>query len=294
MILMLDRPSRLAEEVCRKAALKDPRVRIQESKTPGLASTLNHGLEVCEAELIARLDQDDLMAPNRLEKQVAKMGQVQNLVCLGSQVRFIDTADQKLGKSKYPTNSAQVRFCLPAVNCIAHPSVIYRKSAVQKIGGYNGTLDGVEDYNLWLRLLSAGKVANDPECLTYYRLHPKQMSRENKSINKNLEGIARIEALTSVPIEGPSSWAKKLEGMSLRGQEQTVSQMEKRVDLRMRGQLKSFRLLSDFFTSNGINKLRNLVLALLHAPLRSSLLLALLFYFYRLDSFASKKLRKST
>jgi hypothetical protein len=120
------------------------------------------------------------------------------------------------------------------------------------------------------------------------------MSRENKSINKNLEGIARIEALTGVSIEGPSSWAKKLEGMSLRGQDQTVSQMEKKVNLRMRAQLKSFRLLSNFFTSNGINKISNLVLAILHAPLRSSLLLALLFYIYRLDSFASTELRKST
>lgn len=289
---MLDRPSRLAEEVCRKAGLKDPRVRIQESKTPGLASTLNHGLEVSQAELISRLDQDDLMAPDRLEKQVAKMDHIQNLVCLGSQVRFIDTSDKKLGKSKYPTTVAQVRFCLPAVNCIAHPSVIFRKSAVQKIGGYNATLDGVEDYNLWLRLLSVGKVANDPECLTYYRLHPKQMSRENKSINKNLEGLARIQALTNVPIEGPSSWAKNLEGMSLHDQEQALAQLEKKIDLRMRGQLKSFRFLSEFFTSNGINKLRNLVLALVYSPLRSSLLLALLFYIYRIDSFTRTELRK--
>jgi hypothetical protein len=118
------------------------------------------------------------------------------------------------------------------------------------------------------------------------------MSRENKSINKNLEGIARIEALTSVPIEGPSSWAKNLEGMSLRDQEQTLSQMEKKINLRMRGQITSFRFLSEFFTSNGINKLRCLVLALVCSPLRSSLLLALLFYIYRLDSFASTELRK--
>jgi glycosyltransferase involved in cell wall biosynthesis len=293
MVLLLDRPSRLAEELCSKASLIDSRVRIQESKTPGLASTLNQGIAVSRSKLIARIDQDDLMAPDRLAKQVSKMGETPNLVCFGSQVRFIDTADQKLGKSKYPSTAAQVGFCLPAVNCIAHPSVIFRKSAVQEIGGYNEHLDGVEDYNLWLRLLSVGKVANDPECLTYYRLHPKQMSRENKSINKNLEGIARIEALTSVPIEGPSSWAKKLEGMSLRKQEQTLSQLEKKANLIMRGQLKSFRVLSDFFTSNGINKLKYLVLAVLYSPFRSALLLALLFYNYRLDSFASTELRKA-
>jgi glycosyltransferase involved in cell wall biosynthesis len=291
---MLDRPSRLAEDLCREAGLKDSRVRIQKSNTPGLASTLNHGIALSKAELIARIDQDDLMAPDRLEKQVSKMGRERNLVCLGSQVRFIDTADFKLGKSKYPSTASQVGFCLPAVNCIAHPSAIFRKSAVQDIGGYNSTLDGVEDYNLWLRLLSVGKVANDPECLTFYRLHPKQMSRENKSINKNLEGIARIDALTKVAIKGPSSWAKKLEEMSLRDQEQTLLQMEKTVNWRMRGQLQSSRLLSDFFTSNGINKLKSLVLAILYSPVRSLLLLALLFYIYRLDSFASAEFRKPT
>ena len=287
MLLLLDRPSLFAENLCLKTAKKDPRVRVVKSKTPGLASTLNQGITASKANLIARIDQDDLMAPERLEKQVSGMILNPGLVCQGSQIRFIDNSDKLLGKSSYPISSRQLRFSLPATNCIAHPSVIFRKSAVEAVGGYNQTLDGVEDYNLWLRLLRVGQVSNDRECLTFYRLHPKQMSRDNQSINRDLESIARIQNLGLVELPKNFSWAKSFKVMTQNEREAKISSLESAIPIKPRRKLRSFRYLSEFFTSTGVSKLCPLILAIANAPLRSIMLLGLFFYLFRISRLLS-------
>lgn len=256
---------------------------------PGLATTLNQGLLACKAKLVARIDQDDMMSPDRLETQVLEMNTRPSVVCLGSQIRFIDSNNNLIGKSNYPNSPSHVRFSLPATNCIAHPSVILDKSAVQSVGGYNETLDGVEDYNLWLRLLSVGEVGNSKDCLTLYRLHPKQMSRENRSVNQTLEAIARLDSLGEINKEPSMSWSKTLKGMNEQERVTHLLQLESGLSLHTRRKLKSYRNLAEFFSSAGVKKLKCLFLALFNAPVRSFVLLALFFFLFRIEPMSNKR-----
>ncbi len=72
-----------------------------------------------------------------------------------------------------------------------HPTLCYRKKAIEQIGKYNSddTLikySTMEDHELELKFLkNFGAVYNLQEVLLYYRFHDNQNSRNNKHINQN-------------------------------------------------------------------------------------------------------------
>jgi hypothetical protein len=75
-----------------------------------------------------------------------------------------------------PTTHEAIAEALQRVSCIVHPSVMMRTEAVRAIGGYRAALLHTEDYDLWLRMSERHELANLPEPVLYYRLHPGQMS----------------------------------------------------------------------------------------------------------------------
>jgi len=241
------------------------------------------GISESSAPLIARIDADDLMRPDRLEKQLEKMANTPNLVCLGSQIAFIDVEGQLVGASKFPNRPKQVRLALPATNCIAHPSVVVRKSAVEKVGGYLENLDGVEDYHLWLKLLQVGDVANHPEQLTLYRLHPNQMSRKNEVINGHLESLARIDVFSVMKPLSQGPWAEQLTTMTKAQRAVTIGSLEDSLPLKTRMFLRANRNLSYFLRETGFSKVGPLIVAFLCSPARTLLVVSMLFTLYRIN-----------
>jgi hypothetical protein len=223
------------------------------------------------------------MRPDRLEKQLKEMANRPNLVCLGSQITFIDIEGHLVGASKFPNRPKQIRLALPATNCIAHPSVIMRKSAVEKVGGYLENLDGVEDYHLWLKLLQVGDVANHPEKLTAYRLHPNQMSRKNEVINVHLESLARIDVFSLIKPLGQGPWAEQLTAMTKAQRAITIGVLEDSLPLKTRMFLKSNRNLSNFLRSTDFSKIKPLIVAFLCSPTRTLLVVSMLFTLNRIN-----------
>lgn len=283
LLILLDRPSRPIEGFSLRTAGRDSRIKVHKSKHPGLVAALNMGISESSAPLIARIDADDLMRPDRLEKQLKEMANRPNLVCLGSQIAFIDVESQLVGASKFPNHPKQVRLALPATNCIAHPSVVLRKDAVEKVGGYLENLDGVEDYHLWLKLLQVGDVANHPEKLTLYRIHPNQMSRKNEVINGHLESLARIDVFSVIKPLGQGPWAEQLTAMTKAQRAVTVGLLEDSLPLKTRMSLRANRNLSYFLRSTGFPKVKPLIVALLCTPVRTLLVVSMLFILYRVN-----------
>ncbi|MCH7480189.1 MAG: hypothetical protein IIC79_02230 [Chloroflexi bacterium] len=75
---------------------------------------------------------------------------------------------------------------------VAHPSVMYRRAAVQEIGGYqeNGW---AEDYDLWLRMyLDGAHFAKIPQVLLQWREHPQRLTRTDSRYS--LENFLRAKA----------------------------------------------------------------------------------------------------
>jgi glycosyltransferase involved in cell wall biosynthesis len=147
----------------------DSRVRIFTTEVRHLIFSLSLGLHHARAELIARMDSDDLSKSYRLARQVAFMQQHPEVTVLGSAYEVIDAEGRPQQKVPLTTSSTEIRRALLRGNPFCHPSVMFRRRAVLDAGGYLGGLHA-EDYDLWVRLSNdpVNQFANLPEiCLGY-------------------------------------------------------------------------------------------------------------------------------
>ena len=149
---------------------KDVRV-VRLAQNRGLAHALNVGLKKCKNELVARMDADDVMAKNRLKVQLAAFNKNQDLDIFGGQVaEFEESLKNITGHRKVPTTADEIRKFAKLRNPCNHPSVMFKKSTISRLGGYDDSIGRVEDYELWMRALNSGaRVENSPEILCYLR-----------------------------------------------------------------------------------------------------------------------------
>ncbi|MFP8958341.1 glycosyltransferase [Natrialbaceae archaeon A-CW3] len=132
----------------------------------GLGAALNHGVKVCSHELIARLDSDDVALENRFEQQISYLAENPNIDVLGGHVaEFSNSPDEIDTIRKVPISPEEVRSHARFRCPINHPSVMFRRSAVLDAGNY-GSFRSMQDYELWMRMLSQGySIANLPDIL---------------------------------------------------------------------------------------------------------------------------------
>ncbi|WIM83256.1 glycosyltransferase [Gallibacterium anatis] len=133
---------------------------IQLSINKGLGLALNEGIEHCHNELIARMDADDYSMPQRCEKQLDAFMRNQRLDIVGCSVsEFIDDINNIIGKRSVPLTNNEIYQFARRRDPFNHPTVMYRKSFLKKIGGYSDYRKN-QDTDLWIRMLQ-----NHAECL---------------------------------------------------------------------------------------------------------------------------------
>jgi len=148
----------------------------------GIGYTLNKGVLMCSNELILKMDSDDIMAPDRIIKQVGFMNTHPEIAICGGQIHmFNDKGPQT--KTSHPTIAWKDYIKNPSHWFINHPTVCYRKSCIIKSGNYNKELKQMaEDFDLELRMMKTfGKIHNLPDILLYYRLHHGQITHNGGS-----------------------------------------------------------------------------------------------------------------
>lgn len=136
----------------------------------GLGKALNAGLYACANEWVARFDTDDLIRPDRFEKQVNYINRNPNIDIVSSWVsEFSDSSEKPTGIRKLPISHEEIIRFARSRCPFNHMAVMYRRSKVLEAGSYQGERFG-QDYALWARMIQSGaKVANIPECLVNAR-----------------------------------------------------------------------------------------------------------------------------
>ena len=155
--------------------------RIIDAGKTNLAGALNYGLENSKFELIARMDQDDVMDVERLRLQRDFLDSHPDHVLVGGSVQVIDESGKPKFIQNYPIETNDISLKLRTSNCFAHPAVMYRKSAVVKVGGYSQIFSHAEDYDLFVRLNRIGNCANLPQVVLKYRISGMQVSKKFRS-----------------------------------------------------------------------------------------------------------------
>lgn len=147
----------------------------------GLVDALNTGLSTAKSKFVARIDNDDLMSENRIERQLEQFESNPHFVAVGSQCFYINSDGIRTGRSNYPIGPLNQIPNFKYRCLIAHPSTMFLRDSALAIGGYrslfswNG-IDIAEDFDFWLRLSKKGIISVSDELLTEYRQHADQLS----------------------------------------------------------------------------------------------------------------------
>ena len=158
-------------DILRRYAGEDPRVRVFRQPNRGLIAALNRGLALCRAPFVARMDADDIALPRRLELQVEVLESEPALAAVGGQAVYVDDQGRVIGQEPgIPVGEAEVEQAALVACPMLHPTVTFRKEAVEAVGGYPEDAVHAEDYALWARLLEAGyRLRNLAEVLVKVR-----------------------------------------------------------------------------------------------------------------------------
>lgn len=144
----------------------------------GLGYALNDGIKECRHELVARMDTDDVAKPYRMERQLAVMSEHPEYGMVSSWIdEFVDDIEHVTSVRKLPELPGDVYEYAKKRCPVNHPAVMYRKSCVLAVGGYQ-TKYFPEDYFLWIKMLMNGcKVYNIQEGLVWFRYDPATFAR---------------------------------------------------------------------------------------------------------------------
>lgn len=147
-------------------------------KNNGLGMALNEGLRFCSYDLVVRADTDDICKPDRFEKLISYMVDHPEIdVCSSSIDEFEGDKDNVVSIRQLPQEHKDIFEFGKRRNPINHPASVFRKSAVEKVGGYQH-FPLFEDYYLWVRMLMNGAIFhNIEESLLYFRISLEMIKR---------------------------------------------------------------------------------------------------------------------
>lgn len=155
--------------ILKKYAERDKRIKVFSNKSNlKIVATLNKGLELASAPLIARMDSDDVAFPLRLELQYEFMKKHPEVAICGTAVQILGTDEIW----SVPEFNTEIRAVMLFNSPILHPTVIYRKTTILNHNKYEDNFLYAEDYDLWHRLSQDKTIifSNINKPLLYYRM----------------------------------------------------------------------------------------------------------------------------
>lgn len=163
-------------------------IKLISKKNEGLCVTINRGLDEVKGEYVVIIASDDFMPPTRLSEQVEKIsGSPFDAIAGGMTV--ISEKSEILNYVK-PLKSGEVFFKeMLNKNLICAPTVMFKSVSFKKFGRYNPQ-HLIEDYSMWLRILSqGGRLANFDYNWAFYRVNPAVTA---KKVDWYYRGLAQV------------------------------------------------------------------------------------------------------
>jgi glycosyltransferase involved in cell wall biosynthesis len=164
-------------------AREEPRLVVLRQENAGVAAALNAGIGHARGAYIAHMDADDIMVPDRISRQLACLQAQPQLGFCASGITFIDSEGRGRGGYVPPVRSIEdLDFMIRRRRSFSftHPTVMYRRAALEAVAPYDSRFEPCEDLDLWLRMIDAGHPGIAlPEKLLRYRLHPSSISGQN-------------------------------------------------------------------------------------------------------------------
>jgi glycosyltransferase involved in cell wall biosynthesis len=151
----------------------DPRIRLYlNEKNLGITPTLNKGIGLASCELIARMDADDISNPHRLQKQFGYMKRNPDCALLSTWARVISEDKKLIRLERYRSNFYYYNLTFEC--WMYHPTIMFRKTAVEAVGLYG--MPYSEDYDLFWKVSTKFRIGNLAEPLVDYRISSSSLN----------------------------------------------------------------------------------------------------------------------
>jgi glycosyltransferase involved in cell wall biosynthesis len=179
--------------------LYDDRIKVINQENKGIVAALNRGLAASRALFIARMDGDDIAAPDRFKIQYEFLRRNPDVVVVGGLARGIDS----LGHQSYSASTGNRHrvtklLCFPPkVVTVVHPLAMLRAEAIKSIGGYSARFPHAEDYDMLMRISEVGRIAHVEEVILDYRLHGNNVSIAKLALQERSAALAEIDNVTA-------------------------------------------------------------------------------------------------
>ncbi|CAC9579032.1 putative glycosyltransferase [uncultured Gammaproteobacteria bacterium] len=159
----------------------------------GVGAAKNIGIEMCNCELIAVMDTDDVSLPKRFEKQLAVFENQDVDVCGAWIGEFELNETQIISYRRTPEQHNEIVAFAKGRSPVNHVTAMYKKSWVLNVGNY-AKYRTSEDYNLFVKLIMAGaKIYNLQESLVSVRMGNEQQVRRGGLKNAMFEADVQVD-----------------------------------------------------------------------------------------------------
>ena len=147
---------------------------LSHSQNTGIARSRNQALELASGTYITFLDSDDIVHPQKFEKQIAFLKNNPDFGLVGSSVILINEQGTETGRWKLAAKPETIPSIMLFHNYFVNSAVMFRKSLLNDIVYPEDLVIG-EDYMMWFNLLQKAKGINLPKYLTSYRQHTESI-----------------------------------------------------------------------------------------------------------------------
>jgi len=129
------------------------RIHIRVESDAGQADALYRGFQYSDGDILGWVNSDDILLPNALESVARAFGENSSVDVIYGDAYFMDAVG--VLESKCPTSKFNDSLLLSTC-FLSQPSVFFRRSLYERLGGINKDLHYCLDYNLWLKFYLAG------------------------------------------------------------------------------------------------------------------------------------------
>ena len=167
-------------EILEAYARRDSRVRVIHQENTGLTRALIRGCAAASGEFIARQDAGDVSRAGRLATQANVLRTSPNVVMTSCGTQFVGPGSEFLYEvCQFGDELHRGLQCVDFAQVYgpsSHPSVMFRRAAYEKVGGYRAQFAVAQDLDLWMRLAELGRCWGIPEVLCERRLDKNSIS----------------------------------------------------------------------------------------------------------------------
>ena len=136
----------------------------------GKSLTLNKLLDIVDTEFICLIDGDDIWKSDKLEKQINISSQFD---IIGTLASYIDENNSSFfNLNLLEDNESIKRELFKGNNQIVNSSCFLKTSCAREVGGWDHSVEGLEDFDFWVKLAKKNKIFfNVQDYLVYHRVH---------------------------------------------------------------------------------------------------------------------------